>query len=138
MLNITLVPIPFSNDEDLSNVPDAVRRSGVPLLIASDTPLLYARRKDLVQFAAKSRLPVVYAFREAVEEGGLMALSTDLRDLARRAAGYVDRIFRGAYPGDLPVEQPTRLQFTVNLKTAKALGLTIPPSLLLRADQVIE
>ena len=83
-------------------------------------------------------MPVVYAFREAVEEGGLMALSTDLQDLARRAAGYVDKIFKGVHPGDLPVEQPTRLQLTINLKTAKVLGLTIPPSLLLQADQVIE
>jgi putative ABC transport system substrate-binding protein len=138
MLNITLVPIPFSDDKDLLSVPDAIRRSGVPLLIASDTPLLYARRRDVVEFAARSRLPVVYAFREAVEEGGLMALSTDLQDLARRAAGYVDKIFKGSRPGELPVEQPTRLQFTVNLKTARALGLTIPPSLLLRADQVID
>jgi putative ABC transport system substrate-binding protein len=81
---------------------------------------------------------VVYAFREAVEDGGLIALSTDLNELARRAAVYVDKILKGAKPGDLPVEQPTRIQLTINMKTAKALGLTIPSALLLRADQIIE
>jgi ABC-type uncharacterized transport system substrate-binding protein len=84
------------------------------------------------------RLPVIYAFREAVEDGGLIALSTDLQELARRAASYVDKILKGTKPGDLPVEQPTTLQCAINLKTAKALGLAIPQSLLLRADQVIE
>jgi putative ABC transport system substrate-binding protein len=83
-------------------------------------------------------LPAVYPWREAVEVGGLLSYGPDFRDLARCAAAYVDRIFNGAKPGDIPIEQPTKFELVISLKTAKALGLTIPPSLLLRADQVIE
>ena len=108
-LGIELVPIPFSNEKDVSNVPSSIGRSNPQVLIAPDTPLLYSRRAAIVQFAAKSRLPVVYAFREAAEDGGLMALGTDLEDLARHAASHVDKILKGAKPGDLPVEQPTKL-----------------------------
>jgi ABC-type uncharacterized transport system substrate-binding protein len=95
--------------------------------------MLYSRRKEIVHFARAMRLPAVYAFREAAEDGGLTGLGTDLEELARHAAGYVGKILKGGRPGDLPVEQPTRLQFVINMKTAKARGLTIPPSLLLRA-----
>jgi len=92
----------------------------------------------IVQTAAKHRLPDIYIFKEAVEAGGLMSYGVDVMDLHRRAAIYVDRILKGAQPRYLPVEQPTKFDLVINLKTAKALGLTIPPSLLLRADQVIE
>ena len=102
------------------------------------TPLFDTERRRLVELAAARRLPAVYTFRWSVEAGGLMSYGPDFADLYRRAATYVDKILKGAKPGDLPVEQPTKFELVINLKTAKALGLTIPPSLLLRADQVIE
>ena len=98
----------------------------------------YAQRRLIVDFATSNRLPSIHAFREAVEVGGLMSYGVNVADLFRRAGGYVDRILKGAKPGDLPIEQPTAFEFVINLKTAKVLGLTIPPSVLARADQVIE
>ena len=95
-------------------------------------------RRRLVDLAAKHRLPAVYGGRDFVDAGGFMAYGPDLADLYRRAATYVDKILKGAKPGDLPVEQPTKFELVINLKTTKALGLMIPPSLLQRADQVIE
>jgi putative ABC transport system substrate-binding protein len=95
-------------------------------------------RKRIIELAAKHRLPAIYEWPEQVEDGGLMAYGTSLSGLSRRIAVYVDRIFKGAKPGDLPVEQPTTFELVINLKTAKALGLTIPPSLLLGAARVIE
>ena len=98
----------------------------------------YAQRRLIVDFATSKRLPNIHAFMESVEDGGLMSYGVNIADLFRRAAGYVDKILKGAKPGDLPVEQPTKFELVINLKTAKALGLTIPQSLLQRADQVIE
>jgi putative ABC transport system substrate-binding protein len=97
-----------------------------------------SERGRLVALAAKNRLPAVYPLREFVDAGGLIAYGPNAVDMYRRAATYVDRILKGAKPGDLPVEQATKFELIINLKTAKALGLTIPPSLLQRADQVIE
>jgi putative tryptophan/tyrosine transport system substrate-binding protein len=102
------------------------------------SPILSAHRKALVELAAKHRLPAIYFWREFVEDGGLMSYAPSLSDLWRRTATYVDKILKGAKPADLPVEQPTKFELVVNLRTAKALGLTIPPSILVRADQVIE
>jgi putative tryptophan/tyrosine transport system substrate-binding protein len=102
------------------------------------SPVLTHDRKDVIARAAKYRLPAIYEWREFVELGGLMSYGGSIVDLTRRAAVYVDKILKGANPGDLPVEQPTKYELLINLKTAKALGLTIPPSLLAQADQVIE
>jgi putative ABC transport system substrate-binding protein len=107
------------------------------LIMESDRALL-AHRARVVDFAAKRRLPALYAYREFVEAGGLASYAPSYPTMFRRAATYVDKILKGAKPGDLPVEQPTKFELIINLKTAKALGLTIPPSVLLRADEVIQ
>jgi len=111
-------------------------RTGALTLLPSNMFLREHRR--LVDLAARHRLPTVYALREFVDAGGLMSYAASLTDSSRRAATYVDKIFKGAKPGDLPVEQATKFELAINLKTARALGLTIPPALLQRADQVIE
>ena len=107
------------------------------LLVLSDA-MLNSHRTRLVDLAARSRLPAAYGVRESVEAGGLMSYGPSFLDLFRRAATYVDKILKGAKPAELPVERPTEYELVINMKTAKALGLTIPPSLLARADQVIE
>jgi putative ABC transport system substrate-binding protein len=106
------------------------------VVLASVT--LSTDRARIIQLATKHRLPTIYDWYEHVEEGGLMAYGGSISEMTRRAAAYIDRIFRGAKPADMPVERATKFELYINLKTAKALGLTIPPSLLLRADQVIE
>ncbi len=107
-------------------------------LIVIGDPTLGAHRKLILELAAKNRLPAVYSQSQWVSAGGLMSFGTNFADLYRRAATYVDKILKGAKPADRPVEQPTKFELVINLKTAKALGLTIPPALLQRADQVIE
>ena len=107
-------------------------------LITLDDLLILIHRRKIVDFAAKKRLPAMYGFRELPDAGGLMSYTANRSHLFRRAATYVDKLLKGAKPADLPVEQPTRFEFVINMKTAKALGLTIPPSILIRADQVIQ
>jgi len=111
-------------------------RAGALTVLTSN--MFFIERRRLVDLAAKHRLPAVYQWREGVDAGGLMAYGPNVTDLFRRAAPYVDKILKGAKPGDLPVEQPTKFELVINLKTAKALGLTIPQSLLIRADEVIQ
>ena len=114
-----------------------VKQRAGALLVFADAAYIF-HRTPLAQLAAKSRLPTIYGLREHVEAGGLLAYGPNLGDLFRRAATYVAKILKGAKPADLPVEQPTKFELIINLRAAKALGLTIPPSLLRRADQIID
>jgi putative ABC transport system substrate-binding protein len=107
------------------------------LLVLADT-VTVANRQRTIELAARNRVPAIYEIRAFVDDGGLMSYGIDMSDHYRRAASYVDKILKGAKPADLPIEQPTKFELIINLKTAQALGLTIPPSLLQRADQVIE
>ena len=116
----------------------AMTREQASALVVLPSPMFYGQHRRIVDLALTSRLPSIFAFREAADTGALMSYGANLSDLFRRAAIQVDKILRGAKPADLPVEQPTKFELVINLKTAKALGLTIPPSLLQRADQVIE
>jgi putative ABC transport system substrate-binding protein len=100
--------------------------------------VLWSARREIVGLAAKRRLPVMYGYREFVDDGGLISYNPSRPDLYRRTASYVDKILRGAQPADLPIERPTKFELVVNLRTAKALGLAIPPAVLIRADAVIE
>ena len=116
----------------------AMTREGVGALLVLLDAIFYDQRARIIDLAAKNRLPAIYGLSTFAEDGGLMAYAANRFDLSRRAAAYVDKILKGAKPGDLPVEQPTKFELVIKLKTAKALGLTIPPSVLGRADQVIE
>ena len=123
---------------DLGRAFSAMSKNRADALFVFPSSMLFNERRRIVAFAAKHRLPSMGNAREFVELGGLMGYGANVTDLNRRAAIYVDRILKGSKPGDLPVEQPTKFELVINLKTAKTLGLTIPPSLLQRADQVIE
>ena len=103
----------------------------------SESPL-WARRARIAELVARKKLPAIYTLKAYAEAGGLMSYAANYEDLFRRSAIYVDKILRGAKPGDLPIERPSKLELVINLRTAKALGLTVPPSLLMRADQLIE
>ena len=139
-LGIEVQSLEIRSSDDLNGALEDALRQNAGALIAVEDPLTYAydNRKRIVTFAAKNRLPVISGVREFADAGGLLAYGANLADLARRAAGYVDKILKGAKPSDLPVEQPTKFDFVINLKTAKSLGLVISPVLLARADEVIE
>jgi putative ABC transport system substrate-binding protein len=116
----------------------AIIRDHAEGLIVDSDPVNGTNQERIVAFAAANRLPAIYVWRRYVDSGGLMSYGPNFHELWRRAATYVDKILKGANPADLPVERPTVFEFVVNLKTAKSLGLTIPQSILLRADEVIE
>ena len=116
----------------------SIARSGAGALVVVPDPMFMSERQRIADLALRARLPSAYARREAVEAGGLVAYGANLVEQTRLAADYVARILRGAHPAEMPVEQPTRLELVVNLGTAKALGIAIPQSLLLRADEVIQ
>jgi putative ABC transport system substrate-binding protein len=137
-LGVRLQIVEARGPEDFDRAFSDMIRGRADALAVPATQVFNLERRRLVNLAAKHRLPAVYPNRDFVDAGGLMSYGPDLADMARRAASYVDKILKGAKPGDLPVEQPTRFELVINLKTAKTLGLTIPPSLLGRADEVIQ
>ena len=124
--------------DELKNALARIMQSAPDFILVLNDPLMFTERKTIVQAADHFRLPAIYGFREFVDDGGLISYGSSLRDTYRDAASYVDKILKGAKPSDLPVQLPTRFELVINLKTAKALGLTVPPTLLARADEVIE
>ena len=135
---LTLDHVQIREASDLATaLPALSRLHPDAVLVMADTQML-AQRQRIVEFMMASRLPAIYAYREFAEAGGLLSYSTDFDDLIRQAAAYVDKILRGTNPGDLPVQQAVKFKLVVNLKTAEALGLTVPPLILAQADEVIE
>ena len=137
-LGADLIPVEVRAPGEIDNAFGAIKAAGADALVVLADPLFTAQAKPIAEFAVKQKLPAIYGLREHVMAGGLMSYGPDLKDSYRRAALYVDKIFKGAKPADLPIEQPTKVELVINMKTANALGLTIPQSLLARADEVIE
>src|SRR2546426_184239 len=137
-LGVTLQSLEVKDPKDFPGAFAAMRRNRPDALMTFASQLTTAYRPIIVEFATKTRLPTMFAVREDVVAGGLLSYAHNLPDVFRRAAYFVDKILKGAKPAELPVEQPTKYELIINLKTAKALGVAIPPSLLLRADQVVE
>jgi putative ABC transport system substrate-binding protein len=137
-LGVRLQPVSRQEADGLAQVLTKISRDRLGALFVMGEPPIFADRARLADLALKHQIPTMFNLREHVEVGGLMAYGPSVPDLFRRAAHYVDKILKGARAAELPVEQPTKFDLVINLKTAKALGLTIPPSLLARADQVIE
>jgi putative tryptophan/tyrosine transport system substrate-binding protein len=137
-LRLTIQPWEVRSADDFEKVFAALNKQRPDGLYVPQGGLMNANLKRIVGLALKSRLPSMYSYREAVDAGGLMYYGADLADSYRRVAYFVDRILKGAKPADLPVEQPTKFEFVINLKTAKQIGVTIPPNVLARADKVIK
>jgi putative ABC transport system substrate-binding protein len=137
-LRLQLQSVEVSRAEDLDRAFSAVTNQRTQALVLSPNPVGFTNRGQIASFAQRNRLPSIYGQKEYVDAGGLMSYGPSLADMNRRAAVYVDKILKGAKPADLPVQQPTTFELVINLKTAKALGLTIPQSLLRRADQLIQ
>src|SRR5260370_19453254 len=137
-LRVDLVPLTIGVPDDLDAAFQYLAREGVKILLVLTDAMFLNERKRIALFAMAARLPTMFAFRENVEDGGLMSYGVDLSDGWRRTAAFVDKILKGAKPGDLPIEFATKLRLLINLMAAKALGLEIPPTLLARADEVIE
>lgn len=137
-LGIRLLSVAVEHADGFANAFAAMRRERADALIVLANSFFFAYRTRITELAAQNQIPAMYEQRQFVEAGGLMSYGPNIADLWRRAATYVDKILKGAKPADLPVEQPTKFQLVINLKTAKALGITIPQSVLLRADEVIQ
>ena len=137
-LRLTLQSVELRSVDDLERALTSIREERAGALVALRNPVVASQRTRIVNFAAQARLPAIYPDNEFVDAGGLMSYGVNIADLWNRAAVYVDKILKGTRPAELPIEQPTKFELLVNLKTAKALGITIPQSILLRADRVIE
>jgi ABC-type uncharacterized transport system substrate-binding protein len=137
-IGVQVIPIDVRDTGDLARAVVAFARTPNGGLIVTADPAAIAHREAIITLAHRHRLPAVYPYRHFVADGGLMSYGIESADQYRQAAGYVDRILKGEKPGDLPVQQPTKYDLVINLKTAKALGLEVPPQLLARADEVIE
>jgi putative tryptophan/tyrosine transport system substrate-binding protein len=137
-LGIRILAVDARTADEIERGFSTIKSAGAEAVIVVIDAFFDSQRQQIVELAARNRLPSVFALRPAVEAGGLLSYGQNLEDSYRRAATYVDKILKGARPSDLPVEQPTKFELVINLKTAKALGLTIPQSLLFRADHVIE
>ncbi len=136
-LSIELTFVVAQTPEEFAPAFSAINRAHAQALYLQENALFYKHQIKLARLASKARLPAIYGTRRFAEEDGLMSYGVDYGDQMRRAAGYIDKILKGAKPGELPIEQPTKFELVVNLKTAKALGITIPQSILLQADEVI-
>jgi putative ABC transport system substrate-binding protein len=135
---MSILAVPVRVAAEFENAFSSIAQTGADAVIVLSTPLYMAAMQPLADLGIKYRLPTMFGPREHIEAGGLLSYSPDRADLWRRGAAYVDRLLRGANPADLPVQQPTKFDLAINLRTARALGLTIPPTLLARADEVIE
>ncbi len=135
---IELQPVELRRPDEMENAFTAMARERAGAVLVLSDPMTFFHRARLADLAAKRRLPTMHGVRGYVDAGGLMSYWAQQEDLYRRVVSYVDRILKGAKPGDLPIEQPSRFELVINLKTAKALGLTIAPSLLRRADNLIQ
>ena len=138
VLGVQVQSLEVRNPEDLDGAFEAARQQHPDALVSVEDPFTATYRKRITDFAIAARLPSLYGLREDVDAGGLVSYGANLAELFRRAAGYVDKILKGAKPADLPVQQPTTFELVINLRTARALGLELPPTLLARADEVIE
>jgi putative ABC transport system substrate-binding protein len=137
-LSVTITPVAARNIDELDQAFAGAARDQVEGMVVLTHGFAVLNRTRIVELAAQQRLPVLYGWREFVENGGLMSYGPDIQILVRQAATYVDRILKGEKPSNLPVQQPTRLELIINLKTARTLGIEVPPTLLARADEVIE
>ena len=136
-LRVQLQAVGVAASNELDDAFSVMKTEHAEAVLKLPSGILTSYRKRIVELAAKSRIPAMYEDRIIAEEGGLMSYGPDITDLYRRSAVYVDKILKGTKPADLPVEQPTKFEFVINLKTAKQIGLTIPPNVLARADRVI-
>ena len=137
-LGVTLLSLEAKGADDIERAFSAIRKERPAALIVIGDPMFGTQQKRITQLTIKSRLPAIYGAPESVDAGGLMSYGTNFADLFRRAATYADKILKGTKPADLPVEQPKKFEFIINLKAAKQIGLTIPPNVLVRADKVIK